>query len=198
MSSILRSPVFLTTIQNENDAKCNLETTELYIKQLVVIKLLRTLLTFKIHQDGFDFGKDLGIDLREVHLLLLSSYGATLTEIDVEIYNLMRTIECIDGLEHIRFAGIDYLWGSASLKIEKERNLEQSLSYDIMNDAEAVKEHCRNQLRENLAIDPKICASTVLYFPYHIVASDELLSLNKFQTDLVEDKDAVCILLVQW
>lgn len=200
MSSILRSPVFLTTKQNENenDSKCNLEITELYIKQLVVIKLLRTLLPFKIHQDGFDFGKYLGIDLREVHLLLLSSYGATLTEIDVEIYNLMRTIECIDGLEHIRFAGIDYLWGSASLKIEKERNLEQSLSYDIMNDAEAVKEYCRNQLRENLAIDPKLCASTVLYFPYHIVVSDELLSLNKFQTDLVEDKHAVCILLVQW
>lgn len=198
MSSILRSPVFLTTKQNENDAKCYLEITELYIKQLVVIKLLRTLLPFKIHQDGFDFGKDLGIDLREVHLLLLSSYGATLTEIDVEIYNLMRTIECIDGLEHIRFAGIDYLWGSASLKIEKERNLEQSLSYDIMNDAEAVKEYCRNQLRENLAIDPKLCASTVLYFPYHIVVSDELLSLNKFRTDLVEDKHAVCILLVQW
>ncbi|KAL6205507.1 hypothetical protein ACLB2K_022766 [Fragaria x ananassa] len=186
MSSILRSPVFLTSNQNEDDAECHLETSELYVKQLEVIKLLRTLL-FKVQQDGFDSGKDLGIDLREVHLLLLSSFGATLNETDVEIYNLMRTIECIDGLEHVKFAGMDYLWGSAALKIEKERNLEQSLSYDTMNDAEAVKEYHRNQLRENLSIDPKICASTVLYFPYQLAASDELLSLNKFQTDLVDD-----------
>ncbi|XP_024160593.1 uncharacterized protein LOC112167757 isoform X2 [Rosa chinensis] len=192
MSSILRSPVSLTSKQNVDDGECDLETSELYVKQLEVIKLLQTLLPLRFQQDGFDFGKDLGIDLREVHLLLLSSYGATLSEIDVEIYNLMRTIECIDGLEHVRFAGMDYLWGSAALKIEKERNLEQSLSYDTINDAEAVKEHHRNQVRENLAIDHKICASTVLYFPYHIVASDELLSLNEFQTDPVDHMHVLC------
>ncbi|XP_050368197.1 uncharacterized protein LOC126786419 [Argentina anserina] len=187
MASILRSPVSLTSKQNVDDKESDLETSELYVKQLEVIKLLRTLLAFKVQQDGFDSGKDLGIDLREVHFLLLSSYGATLNEIDVEIYNLMRTIESIDGMEHVRFAGMDYLWGSAALKIEKECNLEQSLTNDTVNDAEAVKEYRRNQLRENLVIDPKICALTVLYFPYHIVASDELLSLNTLRPDLVGD-----------
>ncbi|PQQ00057.1 uncharacterized protein Pyn_09616 [Prunus yedoensis var. nudiflora] len=187
MSGILRSLVFPSTNENVIDGKCNLETTDLYVKQLEVIKLLRILFSIKVHQYGYDFAKDLGINLRELHLLLLSSYGSTLSEIDVEIYNLMRTIESIDDMEPVNFAGMDHLWGNAVLKIEKERTLVQNLSYDSMTDTEAVKERCRSQFRENLVIDPKICASTVLYFPYDRVTSEELLSLNKFQKDNFDD-----------
>ncbi|PRQ45299.1 hypothetical protein RchiOBHm_Chr3g0488671 [Rosa chinensis] len=46
-----------------------------------------------------------------------------------------------------------------------------------------------NSFRENLVTEPKICASVMLYFdyfPHHIVVSDEILFVNKFQTDLVE------------
>ncbi|BBH01972.1 hypothetical protein Prudu_012398 [Prunus dulcis] len=171
LSGILRSLVFPSTNKNVIDGKCNLETTNLYVKQL------------EVHQYGFDFAKDLGINLRELHLLLLSSYGSTLSEIDEEIYNLMRSIESIDVMEPVNFAGMDHLWGNAVLKIEKERTLAQNLSYDGMTDTEAVKERRRSQFRENLVIDPKLCASTVLYFPYDRVTSEELLSLNKFQKD---------------
>ncbi|KAM1057176.1 hypothetical protein ACFX2A_031156 [Malus domestica] len=183
MPGILRSLVVPSANQSIIDHKCNLETADLYARQLEVVKLLRMLFPIKEHQHGFDFGKDICINLKELHLLLLSSYGATLSEIDVEIYNLIRTIECLDGSKPANVAGMDHLWGSAVLKIEKERTLERNMFDDVLTDTEAVKERRRSQFRENLVVDPKICASTVLYFPYDRVASEELLCLNKFQTD---------------
>ncbi|XP_009352441.2 LOW QUALITY PROTEIN: uncharacterized protein LOC103943806 [Pyrus x bretschneideri] len=187
MPGILRSLVVPSANQSVIDHKCNMETADLYARQLEVVKLLRMLFPIKEHQHSFDFGKDICINLKELHLLLLSSYGATLSEIDVEIYNLIRTIECLDGSKPANVAGMDHLWGSAVLKIEKERTLERNMSDDVLTNTEAVKERRRSQFRENLVVDPKICASTVLYFPYDRVASEELLCLNKFQTDNFDD-----------
>ncbi|KAF2314350.1 hypothetical protein GH714_025585 [Hevea brasiliensis] len=113
-----------------------------------------------------------GINLKELHLLLLSSYGATLSEIDLEIYNLMQEIESIDKSVSEDLSEMDYLWGSAALKIRNERALDQDLSSNIMTDTEAFEEHRRSQFREILPIDPKKCLATVLHFPYDRIASD--------------------------
>ncbi|PON51517.1 Nucleolar pre-ribosomal-associated protein [Parasponia andersonii] len=182
LPGVLRYLVFHRTGNNASDGNYYMKTAGLYSKQLEVIKLLRTLLPSKSHQSAYDFGKSLGIKFRKLHLLLLSSYGSKLSKIDMEIYNLMLAIESIDGVEAENISGVDYLWGSAASKIEKERALEHDTS-NVVNDAEAVKERRRSQFRENLPIDPKICASTVLYYPYNRIASHEAASLENLQSD---------------
>ncbi|CAK7338479.1 unnamed protein product [Dovyalis caffra] len=173
MSSILRSLVIPHT-----KSSYDLRTTELHMKQLEIVKLLRTLLRLNPHQSGFDSENDIGINLKELHLLLLSSYGATLSETDLEIYNLMLEIESIDNSVVDDVADMDYLWGTAALKISKERVLEQE-TYDVMTN----KEHRRSQFRENLPVDPKMCVTTVLHFPYDRTVTDGSLSLDRLQLD---------------
>ena len=193
MPGILRYIVLHTTDKNTSDGNSKVETADLYLKQLEVIKLLRTLFSFKSDQSALDFGKGLGIKFRELHLLLLSSYGATLSKLDFEIYNLISAIESIEGVEAENVAGFDYLWGTAASKIEKEQALEPDTA-NIMNDAEAVKERRRSQFRENLPIDPKICLSTVLHFPYDRTASPEPVSLGKSQSDIFSHMLVVCLI----
>uniref|UniRef100_A0A6N2KLH1 URB1 C-terminal domain-containing protein n=1 Tax=Salix viminalis TaxID=40686 RepID=A0A6N2KLH1_SALVM len=180
MSSILRSFVILRT-ESSDDLQ-----TELHMKQLEIVKLLRTLLQLKLRQSGFDSGNDIGINLKELHLLLLSSYGATLSETDLEIYNLMLEIESIDNSVGDVVADMDYLWGTAALKISKERVLDQE-TYDVVTNTEAVKEHRRSQFRENLPVDPKMCVTTVLHFPYDRTVTDGSLSLDRLQLDNLRD-----------
>ncbi|KAM7519592.1 hypothetical protein LguiB_018554 [Lonicera macranthoides] len=152
MSSILRSLVLYSSNQNDPNKEKNL--------QLGVVKLLRVLFHFKAQQGGSDFEKDdMGINSRELLLLLLSSYGATLSEIDLEMYNLMHEIESNEKLESGKIAELDYLWGNAAINIRRERELEKDM------DSEGVEER-RSQFRENFPIDPRLCANTVLYFPY--------------------------------
>ena len=195
LPSVLRYLVFPATKTTASDGNDHLETTGLYVKQLEVIKFLRNLFPSKAHQSAFDFGKSPDIKFGKLHFLLLSSYGAKLSKIDMEIYNMILAIESIDGLESENIAGFDYLWGSAASKIEKERALEHNTT-NIMNDAEAVKERHRSQFRENLPIDPKICASTVLYFPYDRTASHEAISLENLQSNNITFMLVVCLFLL--
>ncbi|KAM6556253.1 hypothetical protein CsatB_003272 [Cannabis sativa] len=181
ISGVLRHLVFPTENNASDSSYLNLESTVLYMRKLELIKLLRTLFPSKPHESAFDLEKSVGINFRSLHLMLLSSYGAKLSKIDMEIYNLMLAIESIDGLEAENIAGSDHLWGSAALKIEKERALEHDPS-NVVADDEAVKERHRSQFRDNLPIDPKICASTVLYFPYDRIASNEAITLENFQS----------------
>ncbi|KAK0600723.1 hypothetical protein LWI29_017841 [Acer saccharum] len=187
MSSILRSLVIPHSDPNIIDGKSHPETTQSYMKQLEIIKLLRTVLQFSSHLCDSEFGGDSGINLRELYSLLLSSYGATLSDIDLEIYSLMREIELIDKSDN-EIAQFDYLWGGAALKIRKEQVLEQDASSNDMIDTEVVNEHRRRQFRENLPIDPKICAMTVLYFPYDRSVEDGPLSSNKLEPANVKNK----------
>ncbi|KAG5255186.1 pentatricopeptide repeat-containing protein [Salix suchowensis] len=166
MSSILRSFDILRT-ESSDDLQ-----TELHMKQLEIVKLLRTLLQLKLRQ--------------KLHLLLLSSYGATLSETDLEIYNLMLEIESIDNSVGDVVADMDYLWGTAALKISKERVLDQE-TYDVVTNTEAVKEHRRSQFRENLPVDPKMCVTTVLHFPNDRTVTDGSLSLDRLQLDNLRD-----------
>lgn len=194
MSSILRFLVIHHFNQNaaeKNDKK----TTELYQSQLEVVKLLKTLLQFKAHPCGADFGRDSDINLRELCLLLLASYGATLSDIDMEIYDVMHEIERIENSDN-EIAQLDYLWGRAAAKVRKEWILEQDTSCNIMTDAEAAKEQKRSQFRENLAIDPKICAMTVLYFPYDRT-TDGPSSSNKLKADNLWNTHEVCFALLE-
>ncbi|XP_035543314.1 uncharacterized protein LOC108983821 isoform X4 [Juglans regia] len=179
MSSILRSLVISSTKHNAVSGK-----RDVFSRQLEVIKLLRGLFPDKA-QFGFDSGKDFGINFRELHLLLLSSYGATLSEVDLMIYSLMHDIESANGSDFVNATETDHLWGSSALKVKKERDVERDMCSDIMTDTEGVGERRKSQFRENLSIDPKICASTVLYFPYDAIAVDEPLSLNKAHPPVV-------------
>ena len=187
MSSILRSLTFTCTDQGTIDGNNNFERSDLCVKQLEVIKLLRLLLCFKGHWDGSDLEKNIDINARELISLLLSSYGAMLNEVDLEIYSLMHEIESNDRLKSGSIADMDYLWGSSALRIRKERVQELEISANNILDAEAVEERQRSQFRENLPIDPKLCMNTVLYFPYNRTASDGPISLNKVHPDNVKD-----------
>ncbi|XP_022717540.1 uncharacterized protein LOC111276058 isoform X2 [Durio zibethinus] len=187
MSSILRLLVIPHISSNMNDGKDDQEAAVMCVKQLEILKLLRTLLQSGTDQSGFDSRNDNGINLKELHLLLLSSYGATLGEIDLEIYSLMNEIESIDSSESKYIAEMDYLWGSAAMKVKKERGLEHNASIDIITDTEVVLEGRKINYRENLLVEPKVCAATVLHFPFDRTASDEPLSLNKFPTDNLKD-----------
>ncbi|XP_065862051.1 uncharacterized protein [Euphorbia lathyris] len=160
MPSILKSAV-IPHSNMRNDS----QTTNPLFQQLEILKLLRTLIQLKPDQAGCS-KKDDAINFRELYLLLLSSYGATLSEIDLEIHSLMSEIESIDRSASDDLVDLDYLWGQAALKIRKERTLDRDASSKIMTNTEAFAEHRRSQFRENLPIDPRMCAATVIYFPY--------------------------------
>ncbi|KAF5728208.1 hypothetical protein HS088_TW21G00353 [Tripterygium wilfordii] len=187
MPSIFRSLVFPHASPNTIDRKNDLKTSELYMKQLEIIKLLKVLLQSQPRQSGFELGKDSGINFRELHFLLLSSYGATLSEIDLEIYEVLCELESIDRACSENIAEMDYLWGVAARKVREQQVLEQDTSSKVMDDAESVREHRRSQFRENLPIDPKVCAATVLYFPYDRTACHEPSSLRKLQQNDTKD-----------
>ncbi|KAE8719932.1 DEAD-box ATP-dependent RNA helicase 32 [Hibiscus syriacus] len=194
MSSILRLLVIPHISSDMTDGKDDQEATEMCKKQLEILKLLRVLLQPGTNQSGFDSENDHGINLKELHLLLFSSYGATLSEIDLEINCLMNAIELIHssgGSEYIK--EMDYLWGTVATKVKKKHLLEHVASTDVMNDNEAVQEGRKNKYRENLPVDPKVCAATVLHFPYDRTAREHL-SLNKSLTDNLMDMIEPCSL----
>ncbi|KAI8031787.1 Uncharacterized protein C14G10.02 [Camellia lanceoleosa] len=184
MSSILRLLVIPSTDQSALNVEMSPQnTSELNMKRLEVVKLLRALFHFTSQQCGFDFKKDISVNSRELVFLLLSSYGATLSEVDLEIYDLMFEIESANESNSGSIAEMDYFWGAAAIKVRKEREQEQDLSSVNMNDVEAVEERRRSQFRENLPVDPKVCATTVLHFPYDRTVSEGTLFLSKYRHD---------------
>ncbi|CAL5388463.1 unnamed protein product [Camellia sinensis] len=102
---------------------------------------------------------------------------------DLEIYDLMFEIESANESNSGSIAEMDYLWGAATIKVRKEREQEQDLSSVNMNDVKAVEERRRSQFRENLPVDPKVCATTVLHFPYDRTVSEGTLFLSKYRHD---------------
>lgn len=145
--------------------KDNCKLSEERAQQLELVKLLRLLFQIRARQCDVNNVKDIGIDLRELLFLLLSSYGASMRAIDLEIWSLMDEINSTNDFGEGSMAKLDYLWGSALLKVRKENELRQTISSNL-NEAEAVDDYRRILFRENIPVDPKVCATTVLYFPY--------------------------------
>lgn len=165
LPSLMRSFVIPRINHNSICRKDNLQMSKQHLKQLELIKLLRVLFQVKARQVDIEPAQDIGINLRDLVFLLLSSYNATLCDIDLEIHNLVNEIKSISNSNTQSIAEWDYLWGNAVVQARKERELVQTVSCNL-SDAEIAEECRKIQFRENLPIDPKMCASTVLYFPY--------------------------------
>ncbi|XP_047968873.1 uncharacterized protein LOC125212686 [Salvia hispanica] len=135
---------------------------------LELVKLVRVLLHIYAQQREVNFGEDTGINGQELIHLLLMAYGATCSEVDLEIYNLLLDIESNDESCAGTVARTDYLWGIASLKARKDLEHDRVTQSVDQNNME-VYERRKDKFRENIPIDPKICAQTVLFFPYNRV-----------------------------
>ncbi|CAG7887774.1 unnamed protein product [Brassica rapa] len=160
ISSILKH-LIIPSPDSVRVGSCSLQAPD-YMKQLEIVKILRVLLS--------KCGKDSGIILKELHFLLLCSYGATLSEIDIELYRLIRDIELVDEEHTLDVSETGYLWGKAALKMREGLRLSQDASDGGEDD---LVEDLRLRLfKENLCVDPKICALTVLYFPDQRSADD--------------------------
>ncbi|XP_010675691.2 uncharacterized protein LOC104891665 isoform X2 [Beta vulgaris subsp. vulgaris] len=171
ISSFLRSSVVPTESNN-------LETSETYKSKLEVVKLLRLLFHLKATRCDMVSDDDLGLNLRDLSFLLLTTYGATVSEIDLEIYSLLSEIESAGGAGDNIIAEHDYLWGSSALRVGKGIAVKKDIS-----DAE---EDCRrNQFRDNLPINPKFVMQTVLYFPYGRTMCEKSLFMDDVHRDTV-------------
>ena len=193
ISSILKC-LTISSDHHISDEKHVVYTTELARGRLEIVKLLRILFEIKTHQTDSDSANGGGINFKELHSLLCLSYGATASEIDLEIYKLMQQIESIGGSVSQNVTDLDCLRGTAALRITTEQPLDKYKYSNINVDAEAIEEWSRSQHKENIAIDPEICASTVLFFPYDRSTCEELLSMHKLQSDNFGKLDEACVL----
>ncbi|CAH8254644.1 unnamed protein product, partial [Arabidopsis lyrata] len=99
-------------------------------------------------------------------------------EIDLELYKLMHDIELIEDEQRLNVSETDYLWGKAALKIREGLRFSQDAYYG--GEAGLVENLQQILFKENLWIDPKICAQTLLYFPYQRTAE---VSDNSYISD---------------
>ncbi|OVA06085.1 hypothetical protein BVC80_91g1 [Macleaya cordata] len=127
ISSILKSHVLLSTDLRAADDKISLEISPSYSRKLEVIKLFRVLYHLKVYQkNNIAPEEDISMNSGELLSLLLSCYGATMSEVDLEIFNLMHEIVSIEGSDCLGIAEMVYLWGGAALKLRREKELESS------------------------------------------------------------------------
>ncbi|XP_057798932.1 uncharacterized protein LOC131014835 [Salvia miltiorrhiza] len=150
------------------DCKSNKLTDKETLYLLELVKFVRVLLHIYAQQRELNFGEDTGINAQELVHLLLFSYGATCSEVDLEIYNLLLDIESNDESCAGTVARTDYLWGIASLKARKDLEQDKDMQSVEQKNVE-IYERQKVKFRENIPIDPKICAQTVLFFPYNRV-----------------------------
>ncbi|KAC9631546.1 hypothetical protein E3N88_45514 [Mikania micrantha] len=137
-------------------------------------------LQFGAQMGSVSFEEDFGINARELLFLLLSSYGATVSEKDLEIYKIMQLLESVDESSSSYIAEMDYLWGTAAIRVRKVRETEEDVSSDDVDEA---KKHRKSRFRENLPVDPKKCVATVLHFPYDRRINSGSLSSNMLPDD---------------
>ncbi|KAL5098882.1 hypothetical protein RYX36_003209 [Vicia faba] len=160
VSSILKCIAIPFLDHSENNVKHKVLTTKLSKGPLEIVKLLWIILWTKARETDLDSQNEIGINLKELHALLSYSYGATLSEIDLAIYNVMKQVESLTG----------------------------SCPQNVKLNSEAIEEWTRSQQRDNFPIDPDICVLTVLFFPYDRSTSDEVPSVNKIEIDNARKK----------
>ncbi|CAA0841095.1 Unknown protein [Striga hermonthica] len=166
MQSILRAIAVSRVPPDALDGEKNKSISERCLVLLELVKFVRVLFQIIAQHRESNFGGEIDINSRELVYLLLSSYGATCAEVDVEIYNLLLEIESTDKSSAGTVAQMDYLWGIASLRVRNEWEQDKYMQSINPRSVEVVKERRRIKFRENIPVDPKLCAQTVLYFPY--------------------------------
>ncbi|GAA0141611.1 hypothetical protein LIER_02723 [Lithospermum erythrorhizon] len=156
-----------------------------YMKLLEVVKLLRVILRVSAQEYKINSVGGTEINLRELVSFLLSLYGATMGKLDVEIFSVINEIELIDQQSSDFLVEMDYLWGRAAFNPRKEGQQVIVGSYGGLSHTEASKEQRKIQFRENFPVDPKMCAATVVNFPYNRTISD--VSPDMFHKESFED-----------
>ncbi|CAN6236303.1 unnamed protein product [Urochloa humidicola] len=149
-------------------------------RRIEIIRLLRVLYDIRSRQQN---NSQLS-ESSELVFLLLSIYGATLSETDLEILHLMNEIE---SPECRTITEVDHLWGSAALKFREELKLDFSKS-DAHNIENAeITERRRALFRENIHVDSKICAKTALLYCYKRSSRASAFSLDQLQRENFAD-----------
>lgn len=149
-------------------------------RKIEIIRLLRILYDIKSRQQS----NSLLNESRELSFLLLSVYGATLSETDLEIFNLMNEIE---SHECKTIAEMDHLWGSAAVKYREELKLDSSISEIDKTENTESNSRRRALFRENIPIDSKLCVMTVLQFCYKRSSRNSVFSLEQLRQDKFGD-----------
>ncbi|XP_073099472.1 uncharacterized protein [Elaeis guineensis] len=165
----------LSKLKNDN---CSREK-----RRLELIKLLRVLYHFRNRENNTGLVKVDGMDSRELIFLLLSAYGATLSETDLEILHLMHEIESLEGSEYDTIAEMDYMWGTSALKFKKELTADKLASLNKIVDCGTTEEQRRMLFRENIPVDTNLCMKTVLHFCYDRSSQAAPVSLKKLLDD---------------
>ncbi|KAK4258228.1 hypothetical protein QN277_007700 [Acacia crassicarpa] len=181
VSSILKCLVFPSLDHYESDRPHDEKSAEPSRGRLEIIKLLRILLLKNAYQSESVSRNDSAINYKELHSLLCHSYGATLSQIDLDIWKLIQEIEYINKSACESFVNAECLWGKS------DHPMEQYTSH-IKVGSQGTTEWYTSQLRENIPVDPDICTSTVLFFPYDRSTNDELLSVTKIGPDDVGER----------
>ncbi|KAL8464267.1 hypothetical protein ACS0TY_033967 [Phlomoides rotata] len=186
MQSILRS--FRIPLTDPDNIGCKNDKSADQENLLELVKFIRVLFNIYVKQREVNSGEDSGINSRELVYLLLSSYGATCSEVDLEIYNLMLEIESNDESCAGTVAQTDYLWGLASLTVRKDREQDKDMQSADQKNMEFF-ERRKVMFRENIPVDPMLCARTVLHFPYNrFVNEGSLYRLEKASSAVKHEK----------
>ncbi|XP_073041195.1 uncharacterized protein [Primulina eburnea] len=181
MMSILKSLTFFGSGLDPQDCKNNMLTSQRCLHQLELVKLIRVLFNINVQHGRVNCGEAIGVQSKELIYLLLSSYGATCNDVDVEIYSLILEIESNNQSCAGTIAQMDYLWGIASLRVRKDQEKDEDTRMVNPETVEVLEESRKIRFRENLPVDPKLCAQTVLYFPYDRSVNGR--TLLEFQED---------------
>ncbi|KAH6784179.1 hypothetical protein C2S52_009138 [Perilla frutescens var. hirtella] len=187
MQSILRSFLVCRSDRDTLDCKNNKLVEQETLNLLELVKFVRVLLHINAQQRKVNFGEETGINARELVHLFLLSYGATCSEVDLEIYNLLLEIESNDESCAGTVAQTDYLWGIASLKVREDLEQDKDMQ-SVDQKSMEVYERRKIKFRENIPVDPKICAQTVLFFPYNrVVNGGSLLMLQNASSAVMHE-----------
>ncbi|KAK1325111.1 hypothetical protein QJS10_CPA01g00908 [Acorus calamus] len=157
-----------------------------YKRKMELIKLLRVLYYLGAQQRHMYPG-NVDKNNRELLSLLLAGYGATLCETDLEMFHLMQEIESFEESDCRNITEMDYLWGASALNIRKEQTLDRLVSCNSTVDGETVDERRKRFFGENIPVDPKLCAATVLHFCYDTDASTVPMSVENLQQESLID-----------
>ncbi|XP_031485004.1 uncharacterized protein LOC116254077 isoform X1 [Nymphaea colorata] len=192
-SRVLQLLTFYDPKGNGVTDKVNTEKTimdiypDIYHRKLEVVKLLRALVLLKAQNICLSASEEVAFNPRDLVSLLLSGYGATMNEIDLEVCKLMHEIEFVDGSDGSHIAVMNFLWGSSASKIRTEQILDKLLSVDGGGGGEIDEEYHKRTFKENLAVDSRYSLMTVLNFPYHQHAWTQPASLDKLLQDSFAD-----------